>query len=79
MNCEINSGLYDNIKQELTDLIGNKNFSIINIETGSAILKLDLINDLAIKGIKTSMNNQISNEVQTVLKNIEPKIICFLW
>ena len=72
-NCEINADLYDNFKKELSELIGSKSFSIINITKGSAILKLALINDLAIKGIKASMSNQVSNEVQTVLKKIETK------
>ena len=72
-NCEINSALYDSLKEELTYLIGDKNFSIINIEKGSAIIKIALINDLAIKGIKTSKNNKISNEVEAVLKKIESK------
>lgn len=67
-NCEINSALYDSLKEELTYLIGDKNFSIINIEKGSAIIKIALINDLAIKGIKISKNNKISNEIETVLK-----------
>ena len=65
-NCEINSALYDSLKEELTYLIGDKNFSIINIEKGSAIIKIALINDLAIKGIKASKNNKISNEIETV-------------
>jgi len=72
-NCEINADLYDNIKKELSSLIGSNNFSIINLAKGSAILKLALINDLAIKGIKASMNNKVSNEVQSVLKKIEAK------
>ena len=72
-NCEINSALYDSLKEELTYLIGDKNFSIINIEKGSAIIKIALINDLAIKGIKISKNNKISNEIETVLKKMESK------
>ena len=52
-------------------------FSIIYITKGSTILKIALINDLAKKGIKASMNNKISNEVQTILKKIESKkFIC---
>ena len=72
-DCDINENLYDNFKKELSSLIGSQNFSIIDIAKGSAILKIALINDLAKKGIKASMNNSVSDEVQSVLKKIETK------
>ena len=62
-DCDINENLYDNFKKELSSLIGSQNFSIIDIAKGSAILKIALINDLAKKGIKASMNNSVSDEV----------------
>ena len=72
-DCIINEDLYDKLKKELSEIIDNENFSIIEFQRGSAILKIVLIGDLAIKGIKASKQGKTSEEVTSVLEKIESK------
>jgi len=76
-DCIIDEELYDNLKEELSEIIDKENFSIIELRKGSNILKIALIGDLAVKGIKASECNETSKEIKNVLKKIESKkFIC---
>lgn len=72
-DCEINEELYDNLKEELSEIINKENFSIIELRKGSNIFKITLIGDLALNGIKASECNKTSKEINHVLKKIESK------
>ena len=72
-DCTINEDLYNNLKKELSEIIDKNNFSIIELKKGSIIMKIVLIADLAIKGIKASEYNQTSEEINSILKKIESK------
>ena len=72
-DCTINEDLYNNLKKELSEIIDEKNFSIIELRKGSIIMKLILIGELALKGIKASQFNQTSEEINFILKKIESK------
>ena len=72
-DCTINEELYNNLKKELSEIIDKKNFSIIELRKGSAIMTIVLIGDLALKGIKASEFNQTSEEINCILKKIESK------
>ena len=76
-DCTINEILYNNLKKELSEIVGNNNFSIIELRKGSIIMKIVLLGDLALKGIKASEFNKTSEEINTVLKKIESaKFVC---
>ncbi len=72
-NCKIDENLYDKLKEEISEIIDKKNFSIIEIQKGSSIAKIILINELAKNGIKASKNQQTSDEIKSVIKKIENK------
>ena len=72
-DCNIDEKLYDNIKEELSEIIDKDNFSLIEFRKGSNIMKIALIGDLALKGIKASEINKSSNEIINILKKIESK------
>ena len=72
-NCTIDEKLYNNLKEELSEIIDKNNFSIIELRKGSIIMKIVLIGDLALKGIKASEYNDTSEEINSVLKKIESK------
>jgi len=72
-NCKINEELYNKLKEELSEIIDKKNFSIMELRKGSSIMKIVLIGDLALKGIKASEFNQTSKEINDILKKIESK------
>ena len=63
----INEDLYDKLKEEISEIIDKNNFTIIEIQRGSAIPKIALIGDLAKKGIKASKQKEISNEINSKL------------
>jgi hypothetical protein len=74
----INEDLYDKLKEEISEIIDKNNFTIIEIQRGSAIPKIALIGDLAKKGIKASKQKEISNEILGVIKKLEEKeFVCF--
>ena len=76
-DCKIDSNLYDKLKEEISKIIDKKNFSIIEIQKGSSIAKIILINELAKNGIKASKNQQSSEEINSVIKKIEnKKFVC---
>ena len=70
-DCTINEILYNNLKKELSEIVGNNNFSIIELRKGSIIMKIVLLGELALKGIKASEFNKTSEEINIVLKKIE--------
>ena len=72
-DCNINEELYNNLKKELSEIIDKKNFTIMELRKGSAIMKIVLIGDLALKGIKASEFNKTSEEINFILKKIESK------
>lgn len=72
-DCIINEDLYDKLKKELSEIIDNENFSIIEFQRGSTIAKIVLIGDLAIKGIKACRQGKTSEEVTSVFEKIESK------
>ena len=76
-DCKIDENLYDKLKEEISEIIDKKNFSIIEIQKGSSIAKIILINELAKNGIKASKNQQSSEEINSVIKKIEnKKFVC---
>ena len=72
-DCTINEELYNNLKAEISEIIGEKNFSIIEIQKGSLFTKIVLINELAINGIKASQSNKMSDETCEVIRKLETK------
>ena len=72
-DSKIDGNLYDKLKEELSEIIDKKNFFIIEIQKGSAIIKIALINDLAEKGIRASVNQNNSDEINAVIKKMEEK------
>ena len=72
-DCTINEDLYDKIKDEISEIIDKKNFSIVEIQKGSAFIKMVLINELAEKGIKASQSNKMKDETCEVIKKLETK------
>ena len=72
-DSKIDENLYDKLKKELSEIIDQKNFFIIEIQKGSAIIKIALINDLAEKGIRASVNQNNSDEINAAIKNMEDK------
>ena len=72
-DCIIDENLYDKLKEELSEIIDKKYFSIIEIQRGSTITKIVLLNFLAEIGIRASINNNNSEEINTVIKKIENK------
>lgn len=72
-DSKIDENLYDKLKKELSEIIDQKNFFIIEIQKGSAIIKIALINDLAEKGIRASVNQNNSDEINAVIKKMEEK------
>ena len=72
-DSKIDENLYDKLKKELSEIIDQKNFFIIEIQKGSAIIKIALINDLAEKGIRASVNQNNSDEINAVIKKMEDK------
>ena len=72
-DCEINEELYNKLKDEISEIIDKKNFSIIEIQKGSAFIKMVLINELAEKGIKASQSNKVSDETCEIIKRLEEK------
>ena len=75
---EINEELYNNLKKELSEEIGSNNFSIAELRKGSCIMKIVLLAELALKGIKASLHGCFSKEIDYVLKKIEKKNL-FVW
>lgn len=53
-DCTINEELYDKLKEEISEVIDKKYFSIIELQKGSAFIKMVLINELAQNGIISS-------------------------
>ena len=75
--CKIDGNLYDKLKDEISEIIDKTNFSIIEIQKGSSIAKIILINELAKNGIKASKNQKTSEEINSVIKKIEnKKFVC---
>ena len=72
-DCNIDEKLYDNLKEELSEIIDIENFSILELRKGSNIMKIALIGDLALKGIKASELNKTPKEINHILKKIESK------
>ena len=70
---EINEELFNNLKKELSETINNNNISIIELNKGSAIFRIALLGELAISGIKASLYNNTSEEIDAILKKIETK------
>ena len=76
-DCKIDINLYDKLKEEISEIIDQKNFSIIEIQKGSSIAKIILINELAKIGIKASKNQKTSDEINSVIQKIEnKKFVC---
>ena len=75
---KINEELYNNLKKELSEEIGSNNFSITELRKGSCIMKIVLLAELALKGIKASLHGCFSKEIDYVLKKIEKKNL-FVW
>ena len=57
---KINEELYNNLKKELSEEIGSNNFSIAELRKGSCIMKIVLLAELALKGIKASLRGCFS-------------------
>ena len=72
-DCTINEELYDKLKEELSEIIDKNNFSIIELQRGSAISKIVLLSDLGKKGIRASVHHKTSDDITSVLKKIELK------
>ena len=72
-DCTINEELYDKLKEEISEVIDKKYFSIIELQKGSAFIKMVLINELAQNGIIASQNNEINDETRGILKKLESK------
>lgn len=70
---KIDEELYNNLKKELTETIGSNKFTITELRKGSAIMKIVLLGDLALNGIKASLYNSDSEEIDSILRRIESK------